>query len=246
MSWRYIPFQRYDPYVKTGLNDVALAVVQDGRDPVVWLAGWERDCINVGRDQVVEEEVDIEAVRQEGIPIVRRQGGGGTTYLTRDGEITWHLAAPETYFADDVNQIYSAVCGTVVEALSTLGIQAEHEPVNDVVTENGKISGATLRQENGGVYVAGTLLYNVEVEEMFRFLTPSEEKLENKPVETFRERVTSVTAETDAGFNDAKNALRQAFLDGREWEEGQWSEEEIKTAERKAKKYSSDEWVFQK
>jgi len=145
VTWRFIPFQRYDPYIKTALNDVGISSVQGSGDPIIWLAGWGRDCINVGYTQSVPEQVDVDAADEQDVSIVRRQGAGGTTYLTRDGEITWGLIAPEEQFPDDLNAIYEQTCSTIADALARLGIDARYEPTNDVVTDNGKLSGATAR-----------------------------------------------------------------------------------------------------
>lgn len=244
MQWRFVPFQYYDPYVKTALNDVAISSVQGGGTPVVWLAGWDRDCINVGYTQTVAAEVDVEQVEQADVPIVRRQGAGGTTYLTRDGEITWGMVVPDDVFPDDLNAIYEQVCGTVVDAVARLGIDARYEPINDVVTDSGKISGATARKANGVVYVGGTLLYTVDPEKMFTFLTPDNDKLTDKQIDDFRDRVSAVTQESNATLDETRDALQQTFLDGKKYDESSWTEREMHNAKSLADKYRSNAWIF--
>ncbi len=246
MEWRYIPFQHYDPRFKTGLNSAAIESVSETGKPIIFLAGWKPGCVNIGYSQKVEEEVDLEEFEKRDLVLVRRQGGGGTTYLTEDGEITWHIVAPEDYFPDDVNKIYGKVCGEIAEALEQLGIDAEHEPVNDVVSEKGKLSGATLKKENGVVYVAGTLIYKTDPEEMFTVLTPDEDKKKDKQIEKFEERVSSVSDESNASFEQTEQALKNQLLEGKKWSEGSWTEEETQRAEKLADKYSSDEWLYKK
>lgn len=244
MQWRFVPFQYYNPYFKTGLNQALLESVGKDGDRVVFLSGWKPNCVNIGRSQDIEERVDMEEVEKRDIVIVRRQGGGGTTYLTEGGEITWGIVAPEKYFADDVNQVYREICGVIADSLSSLGIEAEHETINDVVTDGRKISGATLKRKSGAAYVGGTLLYEVDVDEMFSVLTPDEDKLEDKQVEEFRERVTSVSRESCASFDETKKALKQGLLKDKEWRESGWTEFEKKRAEELADKYSSDKWLY--
>lgn len=243
--YRFIPFQRYDPYFKTGLNTALMESVRDGSGPVVFLSGWDRNCVNLGYSQSFEEEVDTEEFRKrDDVILVRRQGGGGTTYLTRKGEITWGLVAPEEEFPDDVNQVYEQVCGAIAEGLSSIGIDAEHEPINDIVTEKGKISGATMKREDGVVYVGGTLLYEINPEEMFTLLTPGEDKLKDKQIEDFRDRVSSVSKESDADFDGAVEALKNGLLEGKEWEESELEKKEMMRAEELADKYSDKEWLY--
>lgn len=245
MRWRFIPFQRYDPYFKIGLNKAALESVEDGSDPVVFLAGWETKCINVGRSQTVEDEVDIEEFeKREDIVIVRRQGGGGTTYLTPEGEITWGIVAPEEYFVEDINSIYEYYCTKVAEALAKIGIDAEYEEINDVVTEEGKISGSTLREHQDTLYVGGTMLYNVDVEEMFSLLTPDKDKKKDKQIQDYRERVSSISRESEAGFQESKEALRKQLLEGKDYRKTDWSQEEKERARDLDNKYRTEEWIY--
>lgn len=242
--WRFLPFQRYDPYFKTGLNQALMESVEKEDQKIVFLAGWDQKCVNVGRSQTVEDEVDIRKVKNDDISIVRRQGGGGTTFLTPKGEVTWGLIAPSEEFPDDVNEIYREVCGRIAESLSEIGIDAEHEPINDIVTGGKKISGATLKQKNGVTYVGGTLMFESDPDEMFTYLTPDGDKLKDKQIENFRERVTSVSRESDATIKEARKALKEGILDDKDFVEADLDQNEIERAEELADKYSSQKWIY--
>jgi lipoate-protein ligase A len=246
-TWRFIPFQRYDPYFKTGMNKALMDAVRDGSNPVIFLAGWDKKCINLGYSQSFEEEVNVEEFEQrDDVVLVRRQGGGGTTFLSPKGEITWGIVAPEEYFADDINKIYELVCGKIAEALGEIGIKAEHEPINDIVTENGKISGATLKREDGVVYVGGTLLYQTDPEEMFSLLTPNEDKLKDKQIKEFRERISSVAQESETSFDESKNILKKALTEDKDFRKSSLKDSEIEKSKELADKYSKEEWLYRK
>ena len=245
-KWRYIPFKYYDPYFKTGLNKALMESARERGEKIIFLSGWENDCVNIGYSQRIEEEIDIEEAENRGLDIVRRQGGGGTTYLTKDGEITWGIIAPEKEFPDDVNRIYRKICGKVAEGLSKIGVEARHEPVNDIVTANGKISGATLKKEDGVIYIGGTLIFEAEPEKMFEVLTPGKEKIADKDIENFEDRITSVRKESDAGFDETVEALSKGLLQDRNYFEDELKSEERKRAQGLADKYRSDEWLYRK
>ena len=244
MIYRFVPFQRYDPYFKTGLNQALMESVQEEGQKIVFLAGWGRKCVNLGRSQTVEDEVNLDKVEEDDISIVRRQGGGGTTFLTPEGEITWGIVAPSSEFPDDVNQIYREVCGRIAESLSKIGISAEHEPVNDIVTNGKKISGATLKQKNGVTYIGGTLMFESDTEEMFTYLTPDEDKLKDKQIKEFKQRITSVSRETDATIDESRKALKQGILDNKDFSEDDLNQKEIERARELADKYSSRKWIY--
>ena len=243
-KWRYIPFQHYDPYFKTGLNKALMESVRENQRPIIFLSGWKPNAVNLGYSQSLEEEVNTqEFKKRDDVVLVRRQGGGGATYLTEDGEITWGIVAPEEEFPDDVNKVYQQVCNSIAEGLTEIGIDAEHQPINDIVTEKGKISGATMKREDGVVYIGGTLLYSVDAEEMFSLLTPDEDKLKDKQIKEFRERVSSVENESDASFEEAIEALKKGLLKGRGFEISELKDSEVERAEELADKYSSEDWL---
>lgn len=241
---RFIPFTYYDPYFKTGLNQALMESVRESGETTVFLSGWKPDCVNLGYSQKIEEQLDMEEVEKRDLVIVRRQGGGGTTYLTEKGEITWGIVAPAENFSDDVNRIYEQICGKIASGLSEIGIEAEHEPVNDIVTEKGKISGATLKKEDEVIYIGGTLLYETDAEEMFRILTPDQEKIADKKIEEFEDRVSSVKNESDASFDEAVEALKKSLLETGKFEESELTASEVGRAEELADKYSSEKWLY--
>ena len=143
-----------------------------------------------------------------------------------------------------MNQIYREVCGRIAESLSKIGISAEHEPVNDIVTNGKKISGATLKQKNGVTYIGGTLMFESDTEEMFTYLTPDEDKLKDKQIKEFKQRITSVSRETDATIDESRKALKQGILDNKDFSEDDLNQKEIERARELADKYSSRKWIY--
>ncbi len=245
MKYRFIPFQHYNPYFKTGLNQALMESVREGSNPVIFLSGWKPNAVNLGYSQEYEEQINQEEFeKRDDVVLVRRQGGGGATYLTEDGEITWGLVAPSEELPDDVNKLYRKICGEIAEGLSSIGIEAEHEPVNDIVTEKGKISGATMKRKDGVTYVGGTLLYKVNAEEMFSLLTPDKDKMKDKQIENFRDRVTSVQNASNASFEEAVKALKTGLTKNRSFEESELKDSENQRAEELADKYSSEDWLY--
>lgn len=244
---RFLPFQRYDPYFKTGLNKALMESFRESGEKIVILAGWKKKCVNLGYNQSFEEEVNVdEFERRDDVILVRRQGGGGTTFLTPEGEITWGIIAGEEEFPEDVNKVYEKVCGRIAEGLSRIGIQAEHEPINDIVTSQGKISGATLKKENDVLYLGGTLIYKTNPKEMFYLLTPSEDKKKDKQIEDYRQRVSSISKESGASFEDSKEALKNALIEGRKFKVSDLNKAEKERAEELADKYSDRKWLYRK
>lgn len=244
MRWRFIPFESYDPFLKTALNQVAIDSVKKTGVPIVWLAGWTQDCINIGYGQKVEDVVDLDEARKRELPVVRRQGGGGAMFLSKDGEVSWSMVAPQVCFPEDVNEIYTAVCGKIIDALGLLGVVARHKPINDVVTSRGKISGATVKKDGGVVYVAGTLLVDVDETVLRAVLRPERDSGKRRSVPEKEKRVTAVRRESDARFDKVVEVLGSVLLRGKMFMKDGWSRSEREQAILLAKKYQREEWLF--
>ena len=246
MKWRFIPFKFYNPYEKIALNEVAVDSVKKTGISIVWLAGWKPSCVNIGYGQHVRDVVNLEEAKKRKIPVVRRQGGGGAMFLSEKGEISWSVVAPQEFFPDNPNKIYERVCGRIVNALKDLGIKSWHKPINDVMTDRGKISGATIKRDGNVVYVGGTLLYNVDAELMRKLLRPERDNLKREKVPEQFKKVASVKELANAGFADTINALKDNLLKGIEFSKSKWSKEEMSSAKELSKKYQSKEWLYQK
>lgn len=241
--WRYIPFQRLDPFIKTALNDVLIENVRITQQPLLWLSGWSCDCINLGVSQDYERVIDVEQVIKDNIVVTRRQSGGGTTFLTKDGEITWAIIVPSNYFHGGVNEIYAEVCNMIIDELSNYSIDAYFKPINDIRTKNGKLSGSTLRKEQGVVYVGGTLLYTSQKEKMNCYLKPENDLLKKESIIEKEKKITSISEESSLSFDETINLLKNAFLNYEEFEEKSLLKEELLKAQNISRKYSTQEWI---
>jgi lipoate-protein ligase A len=74
-------------------DEFALQRAREGK-PSVRLYAWERLTLSVGRGQQVERQIDLDACRRLGIPVVRRITGGRAVLHGTD--LTYAVAAPLT------------------------------------------------------------------------------------------------------------------------------------------------------
>lgn len=239
----YISFKRYNPYFKTALNDIVIEHVRNSNKPLFWLSGWDTDCINLGRTQDIYSVVDLQKVKEKNLLIVRRQGGGGVTYLSKEGELTWGFIAPKKFFPTQVNDIYKFICSKIIDVLNELGIKAFHKPINDVITQKGKISGSTLKKSDDVIYVGGTLLLNVDKKLLNEILKPENDTLKKKKIFEKNKKITSVNDEIDISFEKIIAAFEKIFLK-EEFVEINLSKEELKKAKELSLVYGSKEWIY--
>ena len=241
---RHIPFSHYDPYIKNALNHVAAETVRETGESISWLSGWTKPTVNIGRDQNPDDVCDLASMRDDNVVLVRRQGGGGAVFLSPGKEISWSFVTPRQRRPESIKRMHRAVSDSIIEALDQVGVKAWHEPPNDVVTDDGKISGGTLRQQDGVVYTGSTLLYDVDVDEMFTYLTPSKEKYEEKGYQDVQSRVDAINNHTKTGFDDVVDLIQSSIIEQHDCEVSSWTDEEMQRARQHADKYSKPSWLF--
>ncbi|MDY6780470.1 MAG: biotin/lipoate A/B protein ligase family protein [Halobacteria archaeon] len=252
-EWRVVPLETHDAYTNMAIDEAVSEGVSesDGRlrsPPTVRFYRWKPSAASIGYFQSLRDEVDVERCDEDGVDYVRRRTGGGAVYHDYEGEVTYSVVGPVECFPDDLTESYRQICGRVIDALSELGIDSEFEPVNDIVTDGKKVSGNAQTRRKGVLLQHGTVLHDVDPEEMFTYLRPEVDKVSDKVVESVRERVTSVVDERGGGsVDETYEALRTAFETGRETYEGGLTDEELDRAhELVGERYSSDGWNFMK
>ena len=156
-----------------------------------------RPLTSIGYFQDAEQEVDLPYCRQAGIPFMRREVGGGATYLDENQifyQLIWKKDNPK--FPKPIHDIYPWFSEAPVETYRAFGIETEFRSVNDIITKQGrKIAG-----EGGGnigecmVFVGGILL-DFDYQAMSRILKVPDEKLRDKVYKTMEENLTTMKRE---------------------------------------------------
>jgi lipoate-protein ligase A len=153
--------------------------------------------VSIGYFQDAEQEVDLQYCRNSKIPFMRREVGGGATYLDENQifyQLIWKKDNPT--FPKAIHDIYPWFSEAPVETYRTFGIQAEFRAINDIITSSArKIAG-----EGGGnigdcmVFVGGILL-DFDYQAMSRILKVPDEKFRNKVYKTMEENLTTMKRE---------------------------------------------------
>ncbi len=246
MKWRLIGLETHDAYFNMALDEAISEGVRAGSSlPTIRFYNWEPGSVSIGYFQCMRDEVNLEVCRELGIDRIRRWTGGGAVYHDSEGEITYSVIAPAGIFPKNIIESYRLICGWLVSGLVSLGIEAEFMPVNDILVKNKKISGSAQTRRGGILLQHGTLLYGLDLKTMFSVLNVSRQKITDKMIKSAEERVTCVQMHCDAGKMEVYEALVNAFTEGKSYEFGLWSRDELARARELAEqKYRSDEWMY--
>ena len=215
--------------------------------PTLRLYAFTPSAVTMGRFQRAAEVVDLELADKLGVPVVRRITGGGAVYHDEFGEVTYSVMAPVDLFPGSILDSYRKICAGLVRAISSLGLEAEFVPVNDVVVGGKKISGSAQVRRGTALLQHGTLMYATDLDTLADLLRVPREKLAAHGVASIRERVTTLSIELGRQVSRAEveEAMISGFSEalGVELEEGEPSEWELAEAERIAReRYRSPDW----
>lgn len=168
---------------------------------------------SVGYFQNAEKEIDLEYCRQIGISVMRREVGGGATYL--DGnqifyQVIWDNRNQK--FPREIRRIFEYLSRPACETYREFGIRASFRPENDIVTDQGK----KIAGEGGGdignsmVFVGGILL-DFDFGTMSRILKVPDEKFRDKIYKTMEENLTTMRKEL--GSIPPRDEIKQVLVE---------------------------------
>ena len=155
-----------------------------------------------GRNQVLENEVNLEYCREHGVDVVRRKSGGGCVYSDLGNIMVSYISR-----RGDVSEVFDRYMTALTEALRALGVPAEKSGRNDILVEGRKISGNAFHQLPDRSIVHGTLLYSTDLEALTEAIRPPVEKLQRHGVESVRQRVMNLS-EYVALMTESDDALK--------------------------------------
>jgi len=152
---------------------------------------------SVGYFQDAEQEVDLDYCRESALPVMRREVGGGATYLDKNQIFYQIIMRSDNPVAPrKIADIYQWFSQAPVRTYSRFGIETDFRPINDIVTKEGrKIAG-----EGGGdigeclVFVGGILM-DFDYERMAKLLKVPDEKFRDKVYKTMEENLTTMRRE---------------------------------------------------
>jgi lipoyltransferase and lipoate-protein ligase len=151
----------------------------------------------VGRNQNAVEEVNMDYLRSHKVTLTRRLSGGGAVY-NDPGNLSFSFISKDD--GDSFNN-YRKFTEPVIRALNQLGVNAKLEGRNDLTVDGQKISGNAQFVTQGRIFSHGTLLFDVNLDNVSKALHPDAEKYESKGIKSVRSRVTNIREHLSKDMN---------------------------------------------
>jgi lipoate-protein ligase A len=240
--WRLIDSDLLSPPRTAAVEEALTLSHEGGGDNILHLYRRDRPTISVGYFQGVEESVDLTAAKERDVALVRRMTGGSTIY-TDPGHLIYSAILSKDDLPADRSDAFAMICGGVVLGLRSLGLDAEHKPVNDVLVNGRKISGSAQRRGKVTIIQHGTVMVDTDLGFMERVLRPREGKVSGYAGLTTIGRELGIVPP----MKKVKEAMVQGFSRtfGTDILPSALTEWEIEMADRlESEKYGRDEFTF--
>jgi len=204
-----------------------------------YFIGWRvNPTVMLGRNQLIDNEVNTDYCKEHKIDIFRRKSGGGCIYADK-GCIQFSYISRSV----NANEAFAAYMQRMADLLKGLKIDAQLSGRNDILINGTKVSGCAFYQLSNRSVLHNSLLFDTQLDHLSNALTPAKEKLQSKGVASVRQRVTNVATYTQLDILAFMDYVRQEMC-GTEVLE--LTEEDMKGVAEIEKELSSDDFVYGK
>jgi lipoate-protein ligase A len=234
-----------DPYYNIALEEAITREIHYGYSPPA-LRLWRcRRSVVMGSGRRIHEDLFIQNIHDDEIPLIRRTSGGGTIVHHPDN-ICYSLYFP--FFRQElqprlkIKESIHLLCGIIISALQKCGFDADISDRGDVRIGDRKVSGTAQQRTLKAMCHHGTILFESHIDEMERYL-----KIPKERKSSHRDFVTGLHSE---GFNDRSKlfkAIKDATSDSLKVkiEPGQLTEVEKSRAKKLVEsRLKKEEWTY--
>ncbi len=172
-----------NPFLNLAYEDWMMDQIQD--DEILFYLWQNQHTVVIGKNQNAYKECKVTELESDGGKLARRSSGGGAVYHDL-GNLNFTFIAPH-YRYDQHKQL-----GVILTALNKLGISAQFAGRNDIEVDGCKVSGNAFAKRRNNSLHHGTLLVDVKMEDLAKYLNVSKAKMQSKGVDSVRKRVANL------------------------------------------------------
>ncbi len=209
-QWQLIHVNSQEPALHMALDEQITHEVGIGlRWPTLRIWEWNSSAVVIGRFQSLRNEVNFQIAKDYDIKVVRRISGGGAMFIEPRNSITYSLSIPyELVYGMSFQDSYKFLESWVLKSLRDIGIRVWHKPLNDIVSNYGKIGGSAQARSLGAILHHTSLSYDIDEKKMNKVLRIGKEKISDKGITSAIKLVSPLRSQT----NMSREAIIQHMI----------------------------------
>ena len=153
-------------------DEALLSLAENGEQGEI-LRFWESKDLFVvlGRTSKPQEDLHLDLLLKDHIPVLRRASGGGTV-LQGQGCLNYSLIISKErhLHLSLIRKSYQFILDKLIDALDGRGIKAVYHPISDMAVGERKFSGNAQKRGKNFILHHGTILYSFPLEKIERYL----------------------------------------------------------------------------
>ncbi len=226
---------KYSPYENLAKE---WSILNNCKSDTVYFYLWQNSpTIVIGANQNPFTECNVPKIKEDNVFLARRKSGGGAVYHDNNN-LNFSFIADKSLF--DVDKQLNVIINT----LGKFGVTAEKTGRNDIYVDGKKFSGNAFFHTKNASLHHGTILVDVDMTNMAKYLTFPKEKLSTKGVKSTSAKVVNLkTIIPTLTIKDLIKCLESAFLDTYSGDMITLTDE-LKDIDKVTRLFSSDDYIF--
>lgn len=176
--------EKTNPYFNLAMEEYFLK----NFDEDMFILWRNESSVIVGKNQNTLSEINLDYIKENSIPVVRRLSGGGAVFHDLGNINFTFIANNNDNFSD-----FKRFTTPIIELLKSLDINAEFSGRNDLLIDGYKFSGNAQYNYKNKVMHHGTLLFSSKISNLSNALNVKPIKFEGKSVKSVKSRVTNIS-----------------------------------------------------
>ncbi len=242
--------------------------------PVIRFYEWNPATLSIGYFQRAEKDIDLQAVKEQGLGFVRRPTGGRA--VLHEHELTYSIIVEESYpnMPQTVTEAYRVLSEGLLIGFQNLGLDAyfsipdtEEKQADlkkprsavcfdapswyELVVEGRKVAGSAQTRQKGVILQHGAILLDLDEEKLLSVFRFKNDEIREKMRQKLPEKAVAMNRLVDTPFTipQCVEAFKAGFEQALDIELVPYTLTEEQLAQVKLiekEKYANDDWNFRK
>lgn len=218
IQWRIFPLQTYEPAMNMAIDEALyqLKIFDPSQfSNTIRFYRWNPSAVSIGKNQILNDEIDTNACETRNVKIIRRITGGGAVFHMYEGEITYSIIADlSTLNILSSNEFYHRIISALGKGLEEMGLKSDYGQLHcpSLFVNGKKISGNAQALSSNIALQHGTMLVDYNPELMYTLLRARPDKPRTRMIQSVYAHVTTIKQEVNIlDFEYITNALETGF-----------------------------------